>query len=120
MTYNGNEQELIAAGAVVNTTGVVVEYALSENGPYTTDFPKVAVAVTVASPTLILPLYPTVYSSVGITVVPSASFRFPEGCQRGHLHRLVPHPGDSQLHRRSSPEREGDDLRMVALTVVLE
>ena len=40
LTYNGNEQELIAAGAVVNTTGVVVEYALSENGPYTTDFPK--------------------------------------------------------------------------------
>ncbi len=40
LTYNGTEQELIATGAGVNTTGVVVEYALSEEGPYSTDFPK--------------------------------------------------------------------------------
>ena len=39
-TYNGNEQDLIATGAVVNITGVDVEYALSEDGPYSTDFPK--------------------------------------------------------------------------------
>ena len=38
--YNGNEQDLITTGAVVNTTGVDVEYALSEDGPYSTTFPK--------------------------------------------------------------------------------
>ena len=30
-TYNGNEQDLIATEAVVNTTGVVVDYALSQD-----------------------------------------------------------------------------------------
>jgi len=40
LTYNGTEQTLIATGAVVNTAGVDVEYALSEEGPYSTDFPK--------------------------------------------------------------------------------
>ena len=45
-TYNGNEQDLIVTGAVVNTTGVVVEYALSQDGSYSTDFPKGANAGT--------------------------------------------------------------------------
>ncbi len=40
LTYNGTAQELIDAGAVVNTAGVEVEYALREEGPYSTDFPK--------------------------------------------------------------------------------
>lgn len=40
LTYNGTEQALIATGAVVNTTGVVVEYALSEDGPYSIGFPE--------------------------------------------------------------------------------
>ena len=40
LTYDGTERELIATGAVVNPAGVPVEYALSEDGPYSTDFPK--------------------------------------------------------------------------------
>lgn len=40
LTYNGTAQTLIAAGAVVDPSSVSVEYALSENGPYSTDFPK--------------------------------------------------------------------------------
>ncbi len=40
LTYNGNEQELIATAAVVDPAGVPVEYALSEDGPYSTAFPK--------------------------------------------------------------------------------
>ncbi len=40
LTYGGTEQELIATGAVVDPAGVPVEYALSEDGPYSTDFPK--------------------------------------------------------------------------------
>ena len=40
LTYNGAAQALIATGAVVDPTGVPVEYALSEDGPYSTDFPK--------------------------------------------------------------------------------
>jgi methionine-rich copper-binding protein CopC len=40
LTYDGTEQELIATGAVVDPTGVLVEYALSEDGPYSADFPK--------------------------------------------------------------------------------
>ena len=40
LTYNGTAQALIAAGAVVDPADVQVEYALSEDGPYTTDFPK--------------------------------------------------------------------------------
>lgn len=40
LTYDGTAQELIAAGAVVDPAGVQVEYALSEEGPYSTDFPK--------------------------------------------------------------------------------
>ena len=40
LTYDGTEQELIATGAVVDPAGVPVEYALSEDGLYSTDFPK--------------------------------------------------------------------------------
>ena len=40
LTYNGTEQELIATAAVVDPAGVPVEYAWSEDGPYSTDFPK--------------------------------------------------------------------------------
>lgn len=40
LTYNGSAQALIATGAEVDPTSVQVEYALSENGPYSTDFPK--------------------------------------------------------------------------------
>lgn len=40
LTYNGTAQTLIAIGAGVNTTGVDVEYALREDGPYTTTFPE--------------------------------------------------------------------------------
>ena len=40
LTYNGTERELIATGAVVNPADVPVEYALSEDGSYSTDFPK--------------------------------------------------------------------------------
>ncbi len=40
LTYNGADQVLIGAGAVVDTAGVDVEYALSEDGPYSTNFPK--------------------------------------------------------------------------------
>ena len=40
LTYDGTAQALIAAGAVVDPADVQVEYALSEDGPYTTDFPK--------------------------------------------------------------------------------
>lgn len=40
LTYDGTEQGLIATGAVVDPAGVPVEYALSEDGPYSTDFPK--------------------------------------------------------------------------------
>ena len=39
-TYNGNEQELIATGAVVDPADVQVEYALNKEGPYSTDFPE--------------------------------------------------------------------------------
>ena len=39
-TYNGTAQALIATGAVVDPNSVQVEYALNENGPYSTDFPK--------------------------------------------------------------------------------
>ena len=40
LTYNGTEQVLIATGAVVDPASVPVEYALSEDGLYSTDFPK--------------------------------------------------------------------------------
>ncbi len=40
LTYDGTERDLIAAAAVVNPAGVPVEYALSEDGPYSADFPK--------------------------------------------------------------------------------
>ena len=40
LTYDGTAQALIAAGAVVDPADVQVEYTLSEDGPYTTDFPK--------------------------------------------------------------------------------
>ncbi len=40
LIYNGAAQTLIAAGANVNTTGVDVEYALREDGPYSTTFPE--------------------------------------------------------------------------------
>ena len=40
LTYDGTERDLIATAAVVDPTGVPVEYALSEDGPYSTDFPK--------------------------------------------------------------------------------
>ncbi len=40
LTYDDTERELIATGAVVDPAGVPVEYALSEDGPYSTDFPK--------------------------------------------------------------------------------
>ena len=40
MTYDGTERDLIATAAVVDPAGVPVEYALSEDGPYSTDFPK--------------------------------------------------------------------------------
>ena len=39
LTYNGTAQALIAAGAVVDPADVLVEYALSETGPYSTTFP---------------------------------------------------------------------------------
>jgi methionine-rich copper-binding protein CopC len=96
-TYNGNEQDLIATGAVVNTTGVVVEYALSQDGPYSTDFPKGAnagdytvwyriqetdnytgeapqsVAVTIAKK----PVNPTIeLSGDGLTVEPDGTYSY--------------------------------------------
>ena len=40
LTYTGAAQELIATAAVVDPAGVPVEYALSEDGPYSTGFPK--------------------------------------------------------------------------------
>ena len=40
LTYDGTERDLIATAAVVDPAGVPVEYALSEDGPYSTDFPK--------------------------------------------------------------------------------
>ena len=40
LTYDGTAQALIATGAVVDPNSVLVEYALSETGPYSTDFPK--------------------------------------------------------------------------------
>ncbi len=40
LTYTGAAQELIDTAPVVDPAGVPVEYALSENGPYSTDFPK--------------------------------------------------------------------------------
>lgn len=40
LTYDGTEQDLIATSAVVDPAGVLVEYALSEDGPYSTGFPK--------------------------------------------------------------------------------
>ncbi len=40
LTYDGTEQELIATAPVVNPASVPVEYALSEDGPYSTGFPK--------------------------------------------------------------------------------
>ena len=40
LTYDGTEQTLIDTGAVVNKAGIDVEYALSEDGPYFTAFPK--------------------------------------------------------------------------------
>ena len=46
LIYDGTEQALIATGAVVNTAGIDVEYALSEEGPYSTDFPTATNAGT--------------------------------------------------------------------------
>ena len=40
LTYDGTERDLIATAAVVDPADVPVEYALSEDGPYSTDFPK--------------------------------------------------------------------------------
>ncbi len=40
LTYDGTERDLIATAAVVDPAGVPVEYALSEDGPYSTGFPK--------------------------------------------------------------------------------
>ena len=40
LTYNGTAQALIGTAAVVDPADVPVEYALSESGPYSTDFPK--------------------------------------------------------------------------------
>lgn len=40
LTYNGTERDLIVVAAVVDPAGVPVEYALSEDGSYSTDFPK--------------------------------------------------------------------------------
>ena len=40
LTYNAAAQALIDTGAVVNPSTVLAEYALSEAGPYSTDFPK--------------------------------------------------------------------------------
>ena len=40
LTYDGNERDLIVTAAAVNPAGVPVEYALSEDGLYSTDFPK--------------------------------------------------------------------------------
>ncbi len=40
LTYNGTERDLIATGAVADPASVPVEYALSEDGPYSTDLPK--------------------------------------------------------------------------------
>ena len=40
LTYDGTERDLIATGAVVDPIGVPVEYALSEDGSYSTAFPK--------------------------------------------------------------------------------
>ena len=40
LTYDGTAQALLSAGAATDTTGVQVEYALSEEGPYSTDIPK--------------------------------------------------------------------------------
>ncbi len=46
LTYNGAEQALIVTGAVVDPNTVQVEYALSQDGPYTIDFPKATNAGT--------------------------------------------------------------------------
>lgn len=46
LTYNGTAQVLIGTGAVVDPADVPVEYALSETGPYSTDFPKATNAGT--------------------------------------------------------------------------
>ena len=46
LTYDGTERDLIATAAVVDPAGVPVEYALSEDGPYTTAFPKATNAGT--------------------------------------------------------------------------
>ncbi len=40
LTYNGTAQALIQTGAVVDKTDADVEYALNENGPYSTVFPE--------------------------------------------------------------------------------
>ncbi len=40
LTYDGTERDLIATAAVVDPADVPVEYALSEDGPYSTDFPE--------------------------------------------------------------------------------
>ena len=40
LTYDGTAQTLIAAGAGTAPAGLPVEYALSEDGPYSTDLPK--------------------------------------------------------------------------------
>ena len=40
LTYDGTAQELIATGAEVNPNTVPVEYALSEDGPYSDDIPE--------------------------------------------------------------------------------
>ncbi len=40
LTYSGQPQELIATAAVVDPNTVQVEYALSETGTYSTDYPK--------------------------------------------------------------------------------
>ena len=40
LTYDGTERDLIATAAEVDPAGVPVEYALSEDGPYSTGFPK--------------------------------------------------------------------------------
>ena len=42
LVYSGTAQELIAAPAEVGVAGVQVEYALSEEGPYLTNFPRAA------------------------------------------------------------------------------
>ncbi|USF27523.1 hypothetical protein N510_002475 [Firmicutes bacterium ASF500] len=46
LTYDGTEWDLIAAAPVVDPAGVPVEYALSKDGPYSTDFPKATNAGT--------------------------------------------------------------------------